>query len=109
MNEMLSHLKTGVIGRDRRALPDVMNATAGCCILPPIVPSCEKKAVIGGNGNAQAGTVTIGARVRMSESHRWTIPVRYEYTRIRAFFFAGLRNDSPVAKRIGTDRATGKR
>ncbi|QCG89844.1 hypothetical protein E6C72_18795 [Azospirillum sp. TSH100] len=46
---------------------------------------------------------------RMADSHRWTIPAMYEYTRIRAFFFAGLRNDGPGAKRIGTDRATVKR
>lgn len=46
---------------------------------------------------------------RMLDSHRWTNPVRYEYTRIRAFFFAKPRNDGSGAKRIGTDRATVKR
>ncbi|CBS90035.1 protein of unknown function (plasmid) [Azospirillum lipoferum 4B] len=94
---------------DGHGASDSSNATIGCLILPSIIPLCEKKAVIGGNGNAQVDTVTIGASVRMTESHRWTIPVRYEYTRIRAFFFTGPRNDGPVVKRIGTDRATGKR
>ncbi|KAA0576509.1 hypothetical protein FZ983_23065 [Azospirillum sp. B21] len=87
---------------------DLTTATAGGSMRPAIVPSCEKKAASSGNGNAQAGAAAIGAGVRMTESHRWTIPAQCEYTRIRAFFFAGLRNDSPVVKRIGTDRATGK-
>ncbi|KAA0594147.1 hypothetical protein FZ942_22260 [Azospirillum lipoferum] len=47
--------------------------------------------------------------VRAADSHRWTIPAMYEYTRIRAFFFVGPRNDGSGAKRIGTDRATVKR
>ncbi|KAA0577118.1 hypothetical protein FZ938_15035 [Azospirillum oryzae] len=47
--------------------------------------------------------------VAMPDSHRWTIAVRYEYTRIRTFFFAWSRNDGSGAKRIGTDRATVER
>lgn len=45
----------------------------------------------------------------MLDSHRWTNPAGYEYTRIRAFFFTKPRNDGSDAKRIGTDRATVKR
>ncbi|AWU96403.1 hypothetical protein DM194_19185 (plasmid) [Azospirillum ramasamyi] len=94
---------------DGRASLDSANTTIGCAPLPSIVPFCEKKAVISGNGNAQVAMVTIGVCFGMTEFHRWTIPAWYEYTTIHAFFFAGRRNDSPVAKRIGTDRATGKR